>query len=200
MLSDRDDTIWELNYLEGIFFLLNRKRGMEKVVFIPKCERCGSVFKTKQNLVKHLTKKQECQPLLSSKERSECLQYVKDFESIHSTGDIQCSYCNRSFQHKSNMYKHQKICKKRPKETQETETTIQTLVREEVEKIKKEMMETIEQIRLQHAPPVIQQQSNYNNTTNNEYIIKWFEKVADRDKITIEKLLTDIYILILNNS
>jgi hypothetical protein len=33
-----------------------------------------------------------------------------------------------------------------------------------------------------------------------QYIAEWMEKVADKDKRTIESLLTDIYVLILNNS
>lgn len=32
------------------------------------------------------------------------------------------------------------------------------------------------------------------------YIVKWFEKVTDRDTATVEKVLTDIFVLILNHS
>lgn len=32
------------------------------------------------------------------------------------------------------------------------------------------------------------------------YIVKWMEKMMDRDKTTIEDVLLDIYVLLLNNS
>ena len=103
------------------------------------CIRCGYITKRKYNLIMHLKRKKVCNPEILDIEREYLLEELEKKEppkiskklnkitTIISNNETQhkisnlfaCSYCNKTFKHKNNMYRHEKHrCKLNPIKTQ----------------------------------------------------------------------------------
>lgn len=83
------------------------------------CERCGYTTNNKHTLIRHLKKKLECPSNNSSRTRAEIL---KQFEKVYDENAVECSWCNKKFTHKNNLYTHQKnscMCKPKTQEVKE---------------------------------------------------------------------------------
>jgi hypothetical protein len=79
------------------------------------CGRCGHAFTRKLALQNHLRKEYACECTLSNTDRKVLLQ---NLEKQYTDDAVCCKWCNKKFNHSSNMYAHQKICKKQPKQDQ----------------------------------------------------------------------------------
>jgi len=78
------------------------------------CNRCNYKTDIKQAMIKHLNKKNVCDPINSDIDR----QIQIDILKSRTINDINysCKYCEKKFNNRSNMYVHRKICKDRDKE------------------------------------------------------------------------------------
>lgn len=114
------------------------------------CERCGSTFSTKGNLVKHLRREKEC--LATQKDVSIESLLVKLTTKDRKAKTYNCSYCCKQFNHSSNKSAHMRICKAYQAE-KDKDAKIQDLQRQ------------IDELRVQscHAP---QNQTNINTQNN----------------------------------
>lgn len=72
------------------------------------CERCGYKSKNKGNLVRHLKRIKNCDVTLSDVDRQVLLDGLLVIEQ---GSPYKCKHCNKNFNHKSNMYAHQKTCR-----------------------------------------------------------------------------------------
>lgn len=78
------------------------------------CKRCGYDATTKASLIRHLQRKNPCaagcdDDSISIDRLIEELVKRKDYNDI----TYDCPFCQKKFNHSSNMYSHKKICKKR---------------------------------------------------------------------------------------
>lgn len=84
------------------------------------CERCAYITNNKHTLIRHLKKKIECPCTNSSRTRAEIL---KKFEKVYDDTAVSCSWCDKQFTHKNNLYAHRKTCRSKPVEAQEVHTS-----------------------------------------------------------------------------
>lgn len=77
------------------------------------CERCGHVSSRKGDLMKHLEKMIPCSPTKSDITREDIIKKIKKVK-VNTDNGYECIHCNKLFHDKSNMYRHKKICKKKP--------------------------------------------------------------------------------------
>lgn len=70
------------------------------------CKRCGYETNYKHVLVNHLQRKNTCGPILAD---IDTLLLISELKTIPTTS-IQCRYCSRSFNDRSNKFKHERIC------------------------------------------------------------------------------------------
>jgi hypothetical protein len=118
------------------------------------CNRCGYESKYKKCLVQHLNNKVQCKCIDESKDIDR--QHLLDELTIKKYNDEAsvCDFCEKKFNCKSSMYRHKKICKKKPAETTEQLFKMQ----QQIDK----QQEQIEQLKKQAPSNVIN-----NNTQNN---------------------------------
>lgn len=108
------------------------------------CDRCGHKSSRKGDLVKHLERKVVCPAIKSNSSPEQLLKELK--KNKHVPGEpYVCEFCDKSFNDKSNMYRHKKICKERPQN--------------DIKEMFKDLQENLSQ--------QIQAALNANNTTNN---------------------------------
>lgn len=118
------------------------------------CERCGYVGGNKQCLVRHLQRKKLCPPEHSNVPTEQLLHKI--LVPWSETGNnIKCTFCNRPFQARSNMYRHQKVCKKRP-----FGSSTEGELREELDKMQEEIRQ------LKSCQTHTQNQTNIQNQNN----------------------------------
>lgn len=111
------------------------------------CERCGYETERKGDLMKHLKRKKECSPLLSSITPKDIIAKLeKHYEEGVQTFD--CIHCLKKFNTKSNMTRHASICKSKPQEPIS-----------DIEMLKKEVKQLKEELQ-------IQKETNKGNVTN----------------------------------
>lgn len=79
------------------------------------CKRCGYETNLKRNLLRHLQRKIKCEAKV---EDINIDDYISEIRHKNVNADaVGCIYCNKKFNSPSNKYKHQKICKQKPKDT-----------------------------------------------------------------------------------
>lgn len=88
------------------------------------CKRCGYSTDVKHALIRHWKRKILCAPTLEDLPVDIMIQ---ELLSTNANVTFSCSFCQRRFNNKSNMYKHAKICKKKPNELELIKQEIQTL-------------------------------------------------------------------------
>lgn len=71
------------------------------------CERCGYSTNIKCNLIEHLKRKKECDPVVSNVARDVLLARLKPPPK---TGVHKCTNCDKAFNHASSMYRHRRSC------------------------------------------------------------------------------------------
>lgn len=135
------------------------------------CSRCGAVFKQKQGLQRHLMKENPCDPILEDTDRQTLLDTLKNPVRKSQQQDVQttlyqCGFCSRDFRDRSNMRKHELVCKKRPASQvsphlteEEIKRRIDEQVKKQVEAIKQELKNT-KQVVYNFNAPVYAQQNN----------------------------------------
>lgn len=77
------------------------------------CRRCGYLTDIRKNMIKHLNRKNQCEPLMEDIPVSDLLEDIK-YVKTSKEGAIRCKYCNQPFNDKGNLHKHTKICKSNP--------------------------------------------------------------------------------------
>lgn len=75
------------------------------------CKRCGYSADVKHTLFRHWKRKIKCDPILEDIDVETLMQ---NFSERDYKINYPCSFCERSFNNKANMYRHTKICKKNP--------------------------------------------------------------------------------------
>lgn len=84
------------------------------------CKRCGEELSTKQALVRHLQKTVVC-PLQPNTNDISREAYVTELTTKkYNEVTYSCKYCQVQFNTQSSMYRHIKICKKKPKDEAST--------------------------------------------------------------------------------
>lgn len=158
-----------------------------------KCPRCNDSFKRKDYLLAHLKRKSECSKTSSDESRQSIIDRITSKEYNDKTYD--CEFCAKKFNDPSNKIRHKKTCKKNPVNVQvkkradgasssKTDNTnisqndgasssnvdITTLaqtdfIRNELERFKLEMMDTIRKDIMRELASTSNPVTN-NNTTN----------------------------------
>lgn len=119
------------------------------------CQRCGFEATTKASLIRHLKRKNTCgSEEGSSVSREQQLQELTHKE--YNTRTFDCPYCQRKFNHSSNMYTHKRICKRRDHPVAEADYCEKLKQMEEEMNLLKNQMKEMCKIN----------QNNCNNTTN----------------------------------
>lgn len=72
------------------------------------CPRCNYTTTVKNSMIRHLTKKKPCPATYSS---MTCEETLKTYEKQYVNTCVTCVWCNKKFNHRSNLYAHRKICK-----------------------------------------------------------------------------------------
>ncbi len=78
------------------------------------CERCGYETERKGDLIKHLQRKNVCDPLISNVMP---LDIIEGFKKQQNDGIIQehhCGHCQKQLSSKSNLSRHLHVCKQKP--------------------------------------------------------------------------------------
>lgn len=127
------------------------------------CERCGHESTSKSNLLKHLRRKTPCESLLSTKTPEEIIKELLP-EKEYNAKTYQCVYCCAKFNSSPNKYRHQRICKKKPSETDAVDETTKQM-QKEIELLKKQVQS------LQSAKEHRTVNNNTNNGTINNIVI-----------------------------
>jgi hypothetical protein len=76
------------------------------------CQRCNYNTKYKNCLIQHLNNKNPCKILNLDISRDILLDTI--CEKKHNDITFDCEFCSRKFNNSTNMYRHKKICKKKP--------------------------------------------------------------------------------------
>jgi hypothetical protein len=100
------------------------------------CERCHHVSSCKGNLIKHLTKKSQCDTLHSNVSREELVKILTRVSTKEKT--FQCNFCTKTFSTIQGKSQHKKVCPMHPelkdkRRIKELETQIQTLQKSQEE-------------------------------------------------------------------
>lgn len=156
------------------------------------CPRCKYTTPFRSILIRHLCKKKSCDPIYSSVPCQEILKHLE--KQKEKDTNIVCVWCNKKFNHKSNLYAHTKVCKaKNEPQTSNIESSTNNNIlisNSNVEELLKTMI-TLMQHR-QDQPTIV---NNYNTTNNvqnniiNQVNINAFGK-EKLDHITKEFLTT----------
>ena len=75
------------------------------------CKRCNYETNIKCNLIRHLKKAKECEPLFEYNRKD----LLNDLNNKNGKEDIACEYCNKLFNFASNKSRHKKNCESNPK-------------------------------------------------------------------------------------
>lgn len=127
-----------------------------------RCDRCGYTAKTKQHMLQHLGRKNICPATYSDTSIADMISRICTDAERKPDAKCECSFCGREFNHRNNMYKHKRICKKRPSDNDTVAMdALQEHMREEIRKLREE----ISQKQASHMT-----QTNCNITTNNVQI------------------------------
>lgn len=152
------------------------------------CPRCKYATPFRSMLIRHLCKKKCCAPIYSS---LSCQDILKDLEKQKEKDtNIVCSWCNKKFNHKSNLYAHHKVCKaKNEPANQSTTNTNNTITsNSNVEELLKTMITLMQN--KQDQPTIVNNVNNYTtNVQNNIININAFGK-EKLDHITKDFLTT----------
>lgn len=112
------------------------------------CHRCGYIGKTRQALMRHLEKKNICRPLLSNITTEDV---IKCYEKEYCSTAVECEWCKKKFNFKSNLHTHKKTCKENPnKEVQQTTSSSSTVSKSDFEELKQMVKQLLEQKSEQH--------------------------------------------------
>jgi hypothetical protein len=76
-----------------------------------KCSECKKYYKSYQSLWNHNKKFHNNINEIEPKERKEVEEAEETKETEEINNSLICKYCNKSFNHFQNKYRHQKICK-----------------------------------------------------------------------------------------
>lgn len=92
------------------------------------CERCNLEFKTKQNLVKHLSKKKTCIPISIDKAipPEDLIKTLVERKIEGKT--YECKECKKVFADNGNRHHHQKTCKQKKITNPTTQTIVNNIV------------------------------------------------------------------------
>lgn len=125
------------------------------------CKRCGYETKVKCNLLKHLRKKEPCNPTISNCERLDLIDELLPKQLFHEAAS-ECIYCKKKFNTSSNRFRHQRICKSNSEIHNNTETRFQEL-ENEIMRLRQELSHS--------KSTTINGNNNTNNGTINNYNI-----------------------------
>jgi hypothetical protein len=75
-----------------------------------KCKRCGYVTNLKSRMCQHLSRKHECDPILSNIPQS---QLTEELVKKSKNGMFKCNYCEKEFAHRSTKSTHMSSCTRR---------------------------------------------------------------------------------------
>lgn len=75
------------------------------------CERCGHQTNNKYSMIKHLNRKVTCPATFCDKPIEDLLV---PYEKEYANSAVHCPWCQKKFNHSSNMYTHKKSCKSKP--------------------------------------------------------------------------------------
>jgi predicted transposase YbfD/YdcC len=73
------------------------------------CKRCGYEGKLKHHLISHLQKKNKCEAI---NEDVTIESLLNEIDPRYNNITYDCIHCNRTFNDKSNLSRHEKVCKK----------------------------------------------------------------------------------------
>jgi hypothetical protein len=134
------------------------------------CERCGSSYVQKKNLIHHLTRQTPCSATVKDVDIAEYLIRIRQKHSKYSDS-ITCEYCNVSYSNKYNLNKHLKICKQKDVAFNNKIEQIRNELRDEIQN---ELNANFQQIinELQQEIKTLKSASagGIHNTTNNTAI------------------------------
>lgn len=126
------------------------------------CKRCGHESSTKSNLLKHLRRKNPCNPL---NDVISVDDYIKDLLGTKQYNEktYSCCFCDTPFNSRQSMYRHKKTCKKADEGNVEDITILKQTIAAMDERIKE--LEKNKQLSIN--TPGSSNQINSNNTVNN---------------------------------
>jgi uncharacterized C2H2 Zn-finger protein len=141
-----------------------------------KCNICNKIFKKKTDHTRHINRKISCKSNKVNKTQinAKTMQNNANMENnnpktMQNNADIKCSYCNKIFKYKNNLYTHiNKRCKIRKNIENEKQTIFNNLViemNELKEKITKQEQEIM--ILKEDKQKIITGNTNSNNKNNN---------------------------------
>lgn len=153
------------------------------------CNRCGYETEAKQALIKHLLRKNACEPNIQDIDQQiqlKELQPVKRVPIDETEKKYACPGCFKAFRHSPNMYAHKRICKaiqqKKTDPIIQTPTVVTTT--NDVESLKSHIRMLEEKIMSQSKPQNI---TNNIQIINNNLNLNSFGKET-KDHITSEFL------------
>lgn len=122
------------------------------------CLICGLQSSTKQVIINHLKRKKPCTPVNTEVEHDRALLIKELTKRTYRDDCVECQFCERKFNLKSSLYRHQKVCKKSPE--RDLLKKVEEMQASRHEDLKKfDAMKTM----LEHL------EAKINNTTTNSY-------------------------------
>jgi hypothetical protein len=94
------------------------------------CKLCGYETDKKHCLVNHLKRKVPCISLDISSDFPSREELIKELEKKYNDITFDCKWCNKKFNHKNNMYVHQKNCKNNNNEVDDLKNAVKILTAE----------------------------------------------------------------------
>ena len=127
------------------------------------CKRCGYESDRLFNLLKHLQRKNSCRPVLENVPVERLIEDINTSKSEdQSTKSFSCDFCEATFPHRQNKYRHQKTCKKNPVNNN-TEVLL-----EKIEQMQKTITELQnDKVNISNTSTNIQNVQNVQNVQNN---------------------------------
>lgn len=154
------------------------------------CARCGFETCYKQSLVRHLTKRNPCDPIVSNVDRVQLLNDCK--QKTYNVKTHDCEYCQKRFNHRSGKYQHQRRCTQRFALSAAESTVAESVAESSAEPSMADMLtamrdQIIEKVHEAVAAPIYSgnntiQQTNI-QTQNNVVVIHKFGQ-EDMDHLT----------------
>lgn len=84
------------------------------------CSRCGNKYTTKRRLLDHINRSGICEPKVSDLSKEELLEQFKVVKPHN------CDFCDKTFDYKTNKYRHQQSCKHKPTDKPEETKAVET--------------------------------------------------------------------------
>lgn len=98
------------------------------------CKRCNQVLANKSVLKRHLLKKTICHPCNESSNYDPLVLIAEIYpEKQYNIKTFDCKFCKKKFNHQSNRYAHEKVCKEHPQCRKEIEQLVEKAI---VQKLK----------------------------------------------------------------